>query len=292
MAQSFNIRNIPGEVNRWVKIQRDKTGLTQQQILVGILQDAANRNQLSLFQDSHEAQMSEAETLPFQFIDLFAGIGGMRIGLERVGGRCVYSCEWNKYAQKTYAAWFGDTPAGDIRKITPSDIPFHHVLAAGFPCQPFSIAGVSKKKSLGMDHGFKDATQGTMFFHLATIIELKRPPVLLLENVKNLRSHDGGKTWKVIYNAIKELDYIIFDKVIDAVGWVPQHRERVFIVGFDRLRKPTARNYATFSTRRLIAGTRFQTTFGTTFNSMRRSIRPKATASVMAWPTLMVLRGH
>lgn len=234
MAQSFNIRHVPHEVNNWVKARRDETGLTQQEILLRVLQDAAKGDQLPLFQDAPKPRPPAPESLPFRFIDLFAGIGGLRIGLEKVGGRCVYSCEWNKYAQKTYTAWFGDTPTGDIRDVRPADIPIHHVLAAGFPCQPFSIAGVSKKKSLGMDHGFKDITQGTMFFHLATLIEVLRPPVLLLENVKNLRSHDGGKTWTVIYNALKELDYVIFDKVIDAAGWVPQHRERIFVVGFDR----------------------------------------------------------
>ncbi|MGH3054643.1 MAG: DNA (cytosine-5-)-methyltransferase, partial [Gaiellaceae bacterium] len=129
---------------------------------------------------------------------------------------------------------FGETPKGDITKIQPASIPDHDVLAAGFPCQPFSIAGVSKKNSLGRAHGFKDQSQGTLFFHLATVIELKRPPVIFLENVKNLRSHDKGKTWKVIESTLKDLDYTIFAQVIDAAGWVPQHRERIFIVGFDK----------------------------------------------------------
>lgn len=158
----------------------------------------------------------------------------MRLGLESAGGKCVFSCEWNKYAQMTYQEWFGDMPEGDIRDIRPSDIPDHDILAAGFPCQPFSIAGVSKKNSLGHEHGFRDATQGTMFFHLSRIIEVKQPPVLLLENVKNLYSHDKGKTWLIIEKRLKELGYCVFSKIIDAADYVPQHRERIFIVCFNR----------------------------------------------------------
>ena len=174
-------------------------------------------------------------SVPFKFIDLFAGVGGMRLGLEAVGGQCAFSCEKDAYAQKTYHAWFGDNPAGDVTQLTKAgDIPKHDVLAAGFPCQPFSLAGVSKKNSLGRAHGFKDRTQGTLFFHLATIIERHRPPVLLLENVKNLRSHNKGDTWKTIAGTLDDLNYEVFSEVIDAAAWVPQHRERVFIVGFDR----------------------------------------------------------
>lgn len=170
----------------------------------------------------------------FKFIDLFAGIGGFRIALEKLGGECVFSSEWDEHAQKTYAAWFGEMPYGDIRKINPMEIPDHDILAAGFPCQPFSIAGVSKKKSLGRAHGFKDKNQGNLFFYLATIIEAKRPAVLFLENVKNLKSHDQGRTWKVINDTLENLDYAFFSKVHDAANWVPQHRERVFIVCFDK----------------------------------------------------------
>jgi len=170
----------------------------------------------------------------FTFIDLFAGIGGFRIALEDLGGECIFSSEWDKYSQKTYEAWFGEMPHGDIRKINPSDIPDHDILAAGFPCQPFSLAGVSKKKSLGRDHGFKDKNQGNLFFYLATIIEAKRPAVLFLENVKNLKSHDKGRTWKVIFDTLTKLDYQVFSQVYDAAHWVPQHRERVFIVCFDK----------------------------------------------------------
>src|SRR5262249_38619060 len=158
---------------------------------------------------------------PFRFIDLFAGIGGFRMALEKLGGACVFSSEWDKYSQKTYKRWYGDTPHGDIRKIAPNEIPDHDILAAGFPCQPFSIAGVSKKKSLGHAHGFKCATQGTLFFNVASIVEVKRPPVLFLENVKNLQSHDKGRTWSTIHETLKQLNYAVFFKVIDAAGWVP-----------------------------------------------------------------------
>lgn len=178
---------------------------------------------------------ASAASPSFRFIDLFAGIGGLRIGLERVGGTCVFSSEIDPYAQKTYAAWFGETPEGDIHQFSKGGgIPDHDVLAAGFPCQPFSIAGVSKKKSLGREHGFKDRTQGTLFFELASIIEHKRPRILLLENVKNLRSHNKGDTWQTIFSTLEGLGYRVFDQVIDAAAWVPQHRERVFIVGFRR----------------------------------------------------------
>ena len=172
----------------------------------------------------------------FKFIDLFAGIGGCRLAFEQSGGECVFTSEWNKYSQKTYSSNFHvDVPiSGDITKISSVDIPDHDVLIAGFPCQPFSIAGVSKKNSLGRAHGFHDKAQGTLFFHLANIIEAKRPSALLLENVKNLRSHNKGDTWKTISDRLNELGYLVFDKTIDAANYVPQHRERIFIVGFRR----------------------------------------------------------
>lgn len=170
----------------------------------------------------------------FRFIDLFAGIGGFRLGLQRVGGKCVFTSEWNRFAQQTYKAWFGDEPEGDITTIDIESIPDHDVLAAGFPCQPFSIAGVSKKNSLGRSHGFKCAEQGNLFFRICEIVEIKRPPVLILENVKNLRSHDRGKTWEVIQFSLQQLGYHVFAEIIDAARYVPQHRERIFITGFDR----------------------------------------------------------
>ncbi|GAA4717392.1 hypothetical protein GCM10025782_13100 [Pedococcus ginsenosidimutans] len=178
--------------------------------------------------------MTDQSTSSFDFIDLFAGIGGLRLGLESIGGECVFSSEWDKHSQKTYEAWYGERPAGDINLIEPSSVPNHHILAAGFPCQPFSLAGVSKKNSLGRAHGFDDVKQGNLFFALSDVIEAKKPAVLLLENVKNLVSHDRGKTWRVISARLDELGYEVHARIIDAAGWVPQHRERIFIIGFRR----------------------------------------------------------
>ncbi|CAM4077811.1 DNA (cytosine-5-)-methyltransferase [Janibacter anophelis] len=178
--------------------------------------------------------MTEQHPPAFEFIDLFAGIGGLRIGLESIGGECVFSSEWDKFAQQTYEAWHGERPAGDITQIDPHSVPDHDILAAGFPCQPFSIAGVSKKISLGRAHGFADVKQGNLFFALADVVRAKKPSVLLLENVKNLRSHDRGKTWEVIQETLDKLGYEVHAQIIDAAGWVPQHRERIFIVGFRR----------------------------------------------------------
>lgn len=172
----------------------------------------------------------------FTFIDLFAGIGGMRIAFQNNGGRCVYSNEWNKYSQQTYFANFGEQPDGDITKVNADDIPDHDILVAGFPCQPFSIAGVSKKNSLGRPTGFKDKTQGTLFFDVCRILKAKRPKAFMLENVKNLKSHDKGRTFKVIMESLDELDYQVFYAVLDGQNFVPQHRERILIVGFDRKR--------------------------------------------------------
>lgn len=174
----------------------------------------------------------------FRFIDLFAGIGGLRQGFEGLGGRCVFTSEWNQLATKTYKANFVDTAdhifAGDITEVDALDIPEHEVLLAGFPCQPFSIAGVSKKNALGREHGFKCAAQGTLFFDVARIIEHHRPRAFLLENVKNLINHDRGNTFAVIHRTLREeLGYRnLHYRVLDARAWVPQHRERIFIVGF------------------------------------------------------------
>ena len=171
----------------------------------------------------------------FTFIDLFAGIGGIRFGFESIGGRCVFTSEWNDYSKKTYQANFGEEEnfIGDIVTFPADDIPDHDVLLAGFPCQPFSIAGVSKKNALGRPHGFECTTQGTLFFDVARIIASKRPKAFMLENVKNLVSHNKGHTFEVIRNTLEqELGYQIFWKVIDGQAWVPQHRERIIIVGF------------------------------------------------------------
>jgi len=180
-------------------------------------------------------ESSPSEDTDFTFIDLFAGVGGIRMGFEENGGHCVFTSEWDKYAVKTYCENYGtDHPVvGDITKVDVSDIPDHDVLLAGFPCQPFSIAGVSKKNSLGRRHGFEDKTQGTLFFDVARIIKEKQPKAFLLENVKNLMSHDKGRTFQVIKETLEEeLGYQIHAKVVDGKGFVPQHRERIYIVGF------------------------------------------------------------
>lgn len=168
-----------------------------------------------------------------KFIDLFCGIGGFRLAFESVGCECVFSSDWNKYAQITYAANHGETPVGDIHSVAVTDIPRHDILCGGFPCQPFSIAGVSKKLSLGRAHGFEDKEQGNLFFEIANILEFHRPAAFVLENVKNLKSHDGGRTFEIIYNTLTDaLGYTVYHKIIDAQSVVPQHRERVFLVGF------------------------------------------------------------
>ncbi len=167
------------------------------------------------------------------FIDLFAGIGGFRIAFERAGCKCVFSSEWDTYAQQTYLANHGEQPAGDITQTHTQMIPDHDVLTAGFPCQPFSIAGVTKHNALGNAHGFAHDTQGTLFFDVARIIAAKQPRAFVLENVKHLRTHDKGRTFRIILNTLtQELGYTVFHEVIDARSVVPQHRERIFIVGF------------------------------------------------------------
>lgn len=173
-------------------------------------------------------------TSDFTFIDLFAGIGGTRLGLEAAGGRCVFTSEYDKFCVQTYRANFRpDHPiAGDIRKVQPESIPDHDLLVAGFPCQPFSIAGVSKKNALGRAHGFECDTQGTLFFDICRVLEAKRPLGFILENVRNLKSHDKGKTFDVIQDSLRDLGYYFEHTIIDAAHWVPQHRERIFIVGF------------------------------------------------------------
>jgi DNA (cytosine-5)-methyltransferase 1 len=169
----------------------------------------------------------------FRFVDLLCGIGGFRIGFERAGCECVWSCDWDKHAQKTYEENFGERPYGDIHTAAAADIPPHDILCSGFPCQPFSIAGVSKKLSLGRKHGFEDETQGNLFFEIANIIEYHKPTAFVLENVKHLKRHDHGRTFEIILNTLhKALGYTVYHKVIDAKAVVPQHRERIFFVGF------------------------------------------------------------
>lgn len=177
----------------------------------------------------------DARKANFTFIDLFAGIGGMRLGFESAGGSCVFTSEWNKYSRQTYSANFDldHDIAGDITQVKAEDVPAHDVLLAGFPCQPFSIAGVSKKNSLGQPHGFECETQGTLFFDIERILEYHRPAAFLLENVKNLRSHDKGNTFRVIMDTLQDrLGYHIQWRIINAKSYLPQNRERIFIAGF------------------------------------------------------------
>lgn len=217
----------PRTVRRYI----DGTGTPVSRLVLRTLRDAADRRCTS----------SHAGPKAFTFIDLFAGIGGLRRPFEELGGKCLFTSEWDRFSRETYAANFPE-PAdsnhqsvGDIRPFAenPATVPAHDVLLAGFPCQPFSIAGVSKKNALGRPHGFLCDTQGTLFYDLAKIIAHHRPPAFLLENVKNLERHDGGKTFATIMHVLKnELGYEIHTRVISSDPWVPQKRERIFIVGF------------------------------------------------------------
>ena len=203
-----------------------------------VLQAAEDPTQYGLFDQFFDVPFPAPQKPKFTFIDLFAGIGGFRIAMQEQGGKCVFSSEWNVYAQKTYFANFGEMPFGDITKeSTKGYIPKKFdILCAGFPCQPFSIAGVSKKNSLGRETGFKDKTQGTLFFDVADIISRHRPKAFYLENVKNLTSHDKGNTFRIIRETLEELNYSLHYQVMDGQTYVPQHRERIMIVGFDKKR--------------------------------------------------------
>lgn len=208
-----------GHIYRWKRGEE-----TARRAVVDVLKMSAN-----------EKRQPEGNAA-FTFIDLFAGIGGLRKAMESIGGRCVFTSEWDRFAQQTYDANYKDNRkiAGDIREVDAAKIDKHNVLVAGFPCQPFSIAGVSKKNALGRAHGFDDETQGTLFFDVLRILKHHKPEAFLLENVKNLRSHDKGKTFEVIMRKLRdELGYYVPDPiVIDAGHFVPQHRERIVIVGF------------------------------------------------------------
>lgn len=177
-------------------------------------------------------------------VDLFAGIGGIRLGFESIGARCVFTSEWDRFAPATYAANHTQTHpiVGDIRDIPAEAVPAHHVLLAGFPCQPFSLSGVSKRQSLGRAHGFACQTQGTLFFEIVRLLAHHRPAAFLLENVKNLVSHDKGRTFGIICDTLtRDLGYQLHWKIIDARGWLPQHRERIYLVGF---REPNGFSWA------------------------------------------------
>lgn len=225
----------------------------------------------------------------FTFVDLFAGIGGIRLAFQAIGGKCVFTSEWDKNAQITYVRNFPTDKhsiAGDIWDVDLRDIPLHDVLVAGFPCQPFSLAGVSKKNALGRAHGFACEAQGTLFFRLAEIIKEKRPKAFMLENVKNLQSHDGGKTFRVIRDVLeKELGYHISWKVIDAKRWVPQHRERIFIVGFREdagFEWPDESKWPTPGVRKL----------KTVLHTGKFEVHPKYTLSEQLWQYLQAYKAR
>ena len=235
MTEDILIRGIDHEDREWIS-RSIPAGVSQNEFLQNVITEARESNREPDFFNRGIQPDVVYGNLPFKFIDLFAGIGGFRSALTALGGKCVFTSEWDKYAVKTYQQWFGDNEiyTDDIRGLSANIIPDHDILCAGFPCQPFSLAGVSKKQSLGRAHGFDDVTQGNLFFKIMDIVDAKRPPILFLENVKNLKSHDKGNTWKVIDENIRKREYILFAKVIDARYWVPQHRERVFIVCFDQ----------------------------------------------------------
>lgn len=177
-----------------------------------------------------EVPFPPPQTPTFTFIDLFAGIGGFRIAMQELGGKCLFSSEWDVDAKKTYEANFGEVPFGDIKKIKEDDIPNHDVLCAGFPCQPFSLAGVSARNSRNIAHGFACETQGTLFFDIARVIKTNRPKIVFLENVRNLVRHDGGKTFSIIKHTIEELGYSFSYQLIDSSPLVPQRRVRCYMV--------------------------------------------------------------
>lgn len=236
MPKNIPLRDVPDDHAAWIE-GKAHPGRSQNAFLLELITDAYLANQLSMVGSSVEKRSLKAV---FTFIDLFAGIGGFFAGMAASGGKCVYTNEWDKYAAQTYKEWTQidhDIDQTDIRKVVGTGkVPSADILCAGFPCQPFSIAGVSKKNALGRAHGFHDANQGNLFFAITDLVEElaeDRPKVLILENVKNLKSHDGGNTFMVISDCIEALNYKMIPKVIDAQHWVPQHRERIFMVCFD-----------------------------------------------------------
>lgn len=234
MPKTILVRGIDDADAHWLATGRP-LGVSQTEFIKLLIREAKTREVIE--REMIEKNRPKPPPAEFLFIDLFAGIGGFNLGMRSLGGRCVFASEWDKYAAQTYSAWHGSDHlyTDDIRVLDhESLVPHHDVLLAGFPCQPFSIAGVSKKNSLGRAHGFDDAKQGNLFFSICKIAESKRPAVMILENVKNLKSHDKGNTWRVISETLDELGYEVRSKVIDARHWVPQHRERVFIVCFAR----------------------------------------------------------
>lgn len=227
-ALTHYLQNSEKKVGRYYKETAEK-----------LLEDLSERDDVAAQNDFHyylpikwDIPFPPPADPKFTFIDLFAGIGGIRLAFQNLQGKCVFTSEWNDQAKKTYEANFGEIPFGDITKIKETEIPDHDILLGGFPCQPFSLAGVSKKNALGKAHGFLDKTQGTLFFDIARIITEKKPKAFLLENVKNLISHDKKNTFKVIRETLENLGYTLNCQVLDGKHFVPQHRERIIIVGF------------------------------------------------------------
>lgn len=231
MQKQIHIK-LAEKLHKDVRLRAAEVGQTLQEYVVNTLKLSV-LEQPALFSERN-LKPAQNDQSKFTFVDLFAGIGGTRIAFERAGGWCIFSSEWDSHCKKTYFDNFGDIPEGDITRINENDIPDHDILVAGFPCQPFSIAGVSKKKSLGRKHGFLCETQGTLFFDVARILQAKRPKMFMLENVKNLFRHDSGKTFKTIENTLEKLEYNITCDIVDACNHVPQHRERLFIVGLKK----------------------------------------------------------
>ena len=231
MPKNILVRNIDDQDAEWIAASLP-LGMTQEGYIASLIANARLAAESAPAKPPRHRRKTE-----FTFIDLFAGIGGFHMGLAANKGECVFANEWDKFAVKTYKAWTDHDQVSeeDIRTLDYEEqIPDHDILCGGFPCQPFSIAGVSKKNSLGRAHGFHDERQGNLFFTICDIVEAKRPPVLILENVKNLKSHDKGNTFKIICQMLDDLGYAMKSQVIDAKGWVPQHRERIFLVCFDR----------------------------------------------------------
>lgn len=220
MAHEDQYCRLPPRLRSWIAAEASRCELDDDTFLASLVESARRGNGTDL-------------TAPFRFVDLCAGIGGFRLGLERVGGRCAFCCDADRFARHTYEAWFGEEPYGDLRDVDPATIPDHDVLAAGFPCQPFSIAGLARRRTVGRPDGFDCPDRGHLFFLVRDVVAAKRPPVLLLENVKSLRSHDRGRTWRTIEGSLVELGYAVRHAIVDAAPWVPQHRERLFVVGLD-----------------------------------------------------------
>lgn len=227
---NMSVRNVSPENHEWLHATRPP-GLTLSEHIDALLSDLRESEGSS----PPPAPVVQLHPDSFTFIDLFAGIGGFHMGMKANGGLCVFANEWDRFARETYRSWTShEVDDRDIRTVPVASIPDHDVLCGGFPCQPFSIAGVSKKNSLGLAHGFDDERQGNLFFAIRDIVREKQPMILFLENVKNLKSHDKGNTFRVINAEIDALDYAMREQVIDAQGWVPQHRERIFMVCFRR----------------------------------------------------------